>query len=76
MLVKDGKKGSYILGGVAQIVLAALCIFVLMPFVLNAFGVDVSAWSWTELSSQILFGEFGQYVIVVECKPFYQPLML
>ncbi len=45
MLIREGRKNSYLAGGVLQIILGLLLGFLFMPTMLAAFGVDVGGWS-------------------------------
>lgn len=44
MLVKEGYKKSYILGGIFQIILGIASFFLFFPLILSSFGVTVQTW--------------------------------
>ena len=60
MLVKEGHKGSYILWGIVQIVLAVVLVALTIPFMLSFLGIDTGAW--LEIATKIQNWVGGKYI--------------
>lgn len=60
MLVKEGHKGSYLLWGVVQIILAVVLIALTIPFMLSFLGIDTGVW--LELAQKVQTWVGGKYI--------------
>ena len=60
MLVKEGHKGTYLLCGIIQLILAVLFSALLIPIMLSSLGIDTSVW--LETVNKIKTWAGGKYI--------------